>query len=248
MIKKVLFLSICAVSLNIHASSDIVVKDNSQNTKVVQKSIVGCEEKPSMKQQQKDMAEIKSKLSDILEKLSAMEKESDSVSKKKQISNLKKEIKNLNTRTKNYVIVEVKRGDKLSDYAEKYYGDKKKYRRIYKANRDKIDLDMKIHAGDRLIIPLGKNYIYKRASTKPKIKRKRKIRYKKYRRYKTVVVHSPADVPILKKEKSKKYSMAKYIRPSKEDSTVKMLDEVVYIDDEKSIHHDVNDFIPLDEN
>ncbi len=243
MIKKFLFLSICIISLNLYASGDIVLKDDSKNTKMVQKNIVGCDENPTIQQQKKDIAEIKSKLSDILAKLSALEKETDSKSKTRQISSLKKSITKLNKKTKNYIIVRVKRGDRLSDYAKKYYGNKRKYYRIYRANQDKIGSNLQLRVGDRIIIPLSKNYKYKKFKKRKKYKRKVKHKH---------IVHKPIDKVVNNREiiveKPKvEYSMAKYITPSQEDSTVKMLDEVIYIDDENK-PTDTSDFIPLDEN
>lgn len=47
----------------------------------------------------------------------------------------------------------VQAGDTLSKIAREYYGDSKEYRRIYEANRDKLDDPDEISAGQELVIP-----------------------------------------------------------------------------------------------
>ncbi len=246
MIKKILFLSICIVNINLMANKEIILKDDSKNTKMVQKEIVGCEESPIIQKQKRDIAEIKSKLSDILAKLSAIEKETNNNDKIKQISNIKKSIKKLkhkkkSYRKKSYIVVRVKAGDSLSDYAKKYYGNKRKYYKIYRANQNKIDSNLKLHIGDRIIIPLSKNYKYKKF-------KKRKIHKRHIKRVKHKPIYKIVkEKEIIVGEPNIEYSRAKYISNSKEDSTVKMLDEVVYIDDENQPTSNTG-FIPLDDN
>jgi len=239
-IKKILILSIsmCIVSLNIMAKSDIVLTDDSNNANIVQKDIVGCEENSTPKQQKKDIAEIKSQLTDILKKLSAMEQETDSNIRNKQISNIKDCITKLDKKTKKYIIVKVKSGDRLSDYAKKYYGSKRKYYRIYRANRDKIKRDLQLRVGDRIIIPLSKNYKYKKFKKRHRAKHRRVTP-------RPQIVEQKREIII--EEPKIEYAVAKYISNSSEDSTVKMLDEVVYIDDDNR-PTDNSGFIPLDEN
>jgi LysM repeat protein len=240
-IKKILILSIYVMSFNLEASSDIVLKDDSKG-KMVQKNIIGCKENhTSSKQHKQDIAEIKLQLKSILAKLSAMEKETsgDIDVRDREISNIKDCINKLNKKTKQkYTIVKVKRGDRLSDYAKKYYGDKRKYYRIYRANRDKIGRDLELHIGDKIIIPLSKDYKYK------KFKKIRRNTRKVKQNQKVV---EPNIIEII--EPKVEYSRAKYISNNQEDTAVKMLDEIVYIDDEtdKSDNKTLG-LIPLDEN
>ena len=49
----------------------------------------------------------------------------------------------------------VKAGDSLSAIAEREYGDAGQWRRIYEANRDRIDNPDLIHPGQELTIPAG---------------------------------------------------------------------------------------------
>jgi len=71
-----------------------------------------------------------------------------------------KAIKVLETH-KNFIIVEVQSGESLSKYAQKYYGDSRKYYKIYKANQDKIAKNLQIYIGDKLIVPTSSSYQYK---------------------------------------------------------------------------------------
>jgi len=66
---------------------------------------------------------------------------------------IKKEIKEL-SRTDTEVIVEVQNNESLSTYAQYYYGNKNKYYKIYKANRDKVGSNLQIMIGQQLSIPL----------------------------------------------------------------------------------------------
>ena len=244
MIKKFLILSICIMSFNLEANSDIVLKDDTQG-KMIQKNIIGCDENPkSLKQQKKDIAEIKLQLKSILEKLSAMEKETNSHIRDREISHIKDCINKLNKKTgKKYTIVTVQRGDRLSDYAQKYYGDKRKYYRIYRANRDKIGRDLELHIGDKIIIPLSKDYKYKQYK---KVRRNlRKVKQKSKLKIEKIIKPNSVEIVTPKVE----YSRAKYISNTQEDTTIKMLDEIVYIDDENENSNSKNrGFIPLDEN
>ena len=52
-----------------------------------------------------------------------------------------------------WIKIKIRAGDTLSNYAEKYYGDAKKYKIIYEANRDVIGKNYTIHIGSTLIIP-----------------------------------------------------------------------------------------------
>jgi len=54
-----------------------------------------------------------------------------------------------------YVIVQVQRNESLSTYAQYYYNDNRKYYKIYKANRDKINKDFQLIIGTQIKIPLN---------------------------------------------------------------------------------------------
>ena len=53
-------------------------------------------------------------------------------------------------------IYTVKKGDTLEKIAAKVYGDASQWRRIYKANQDKLKSPNRIYAGQKLIIPPAK--------------------------------------------------------------------------------------------
>ena len=66
---------------------------------------------------------------------------------------IKKQLKEI-SRTESSVVVEVQKNESLSTYAEAYYGDNRKYYKIYKANKNIIPPSLTIVIGDRLTIPL----------------------------------------------------------------------------------------------
>jgi hypothetical protein len=57
-----------------------------------------------------------------------------------------------------HVVIEVQNNESLSTYAQVYYNDNTQYYRIYKANKDKINKNLQIIIGDRLIIPGASSY------------------------------------------------------------------------------------------
>jgi len=66
---------------------------------------------------------------------------------------IRKKIKEI-SRTEDTVVIEVQRDESLSTYAEAYYGDNRKYYRIFKANKHILPASMILTIGDRLTIPL----------------------------------------------------------------------------------------------
>ncbi|HHD80437.1 MAG TPA: hypothetical protein ENK99_02350 [Campylobacterales bacterium] len=145
-----------------------------------------CSKERTPEDRDKDIDTIKAQLSSILEQLAELKKEKDSHTKDTKFATIQKsitkltipkvvipkdsnktqsyskpkEIKVLET-YKDFVIVEVQSGESLSKYAQKYYGDSRKYYKIYKANQDKISKNLQIYIGDKLIIPTSDLYIYK---------------------------------------------------------------------------------------
>jgi len=57
-----------------------------------------------------------------------------------------------------HVVIEVQNNESLSTYAQVYYHDNTKYYKIYRANKDKINKNLQIIIGDRLIIPDARSY------------------------------------------------------------------------------------------
>jgi len=57
-----------------------------------------------------------------------------------------------------HVVIEVQNNESLSTYAQVYYNDNTQYYRIYKANKGKINKNLQIIIGDRLIIPGAHSY------------------------------------------------------------------------------------------
>lgn len=52
-----------------------------------------------------------------------------------------------------YFVIKVQKGDNLSILAKRYYNDKKKYKLIYEANKDKINSKYEIFPNTKLVIP-----------------------------------------------------------------------------------------------
>jgi hypothetical protein len=239
--KKGLILLMLVFGMTSMAEESIKLVDESGKSDLVQKEIVGCDENSKIEKQNRDLNEIKEQLAFILKKLSELEKRKDTEQKSKDISNIKNCLSQL-TKEKNkkerqnstqkpqkdHIVVTVKKGDRLSDYAQKYYGDKRKYYRIYRANRDKIAEDLQLIVGDRIIIPLSPNYKYKKFK-KIKHVAKKRITPKKQ---------------TTQKESLDNYPMAKIFTTPKK-SEVDMLEEPVFVDDETI---DTSSFIPLDDN
>jgi len=228
----------------ISVADEIKLIDESGKSDLVQKDIVGCDEGEIVAKQNRDLDEIKKQLAFILKKLSELENRSDSKEKSKDISNIKNCLSQLTEEKKSkervqkhkkhkkhkkdHTVVVVEKGDRLSDYAKKYYGDKRKYYRIYRANRDKIAEDMKLTIGDIIIIPLSRNYKYKKFKKIKHITKKKKTIPKKY----------------IVKEPINKYPMAKIFTEPK-NNQIEMLEEPVFVDDDKI---DNSGFLPLDDN
>lgn len=74
-------------------------------------------------------------------------------SKSKRATRIRRKIKEI-SRTEHSVVIEVQNNESLSTYAEAYYGDNRKYYRIFKANKYILPPSMILTIGDRLTIPL----------------------------------------------------------------------------------------------
>jgi len=219
-------------------SEDIKLIDESGNGNLVQKEIIGCDENGIIAKQNRDLDEIKRQLAFILKKLSELENKENTKQKSRDISNIKnclseltkekKSKERVKKHKKDHTVVVAERGDRLSDYAQKYYGDKRKYYRIYRANRDKIAEDLKLTIGDIIVIPLSPNYKYKKFKRVKHIVKRKKTIPKKY----------------IVKEPITKYPMTKIFTKPK-NSQIEMLDEPIFVDDEKI---DNSGFLPLDDN
>lgn len=75
-------------------------------------------------------------------------------SKSKKATIIRKNIKEI-SRTEDAVVIEVQRNESLSTYAEAYYGDNRKYYKIFKANKHILPASMILTIGERLTIPLN---------------------------------------------------------------------------------------------
>jgi len=228
--KSIIVLILIFVTISV--AEEIKLIDESGKSSLVQKEIVGCNEDDIAAKQNRDLEEIKKQLAFILKKLSELENKADSEEKSKDISNIKNCLSQLTEEKKSkeraekhgkdrkykkdHTVVVVEKGDRLSDYAQKYYGDKRKYYRIYRANRDKIAEDMKLTIGDVIIIPLSPNYKYKKFKKIKHVRKKKRTIPKKY----------------IVKEPITKYPMAKVFTEPK-NSQIEMLDEPVFVDDDK---------------
>jgi len=74
-------------------------------------------------------------------------------SRSKRATIIRKKIKEI-YRTEDSVVIEVQRNESLSTYAEAYYGDNRKYYRIFQANKHILPPSMILTIGEQLTIPL----------------------------------------------------------------------------------------------
>jgi hypothetical protein len=74
-------------------------------------------------------------------------------SKSRIPTRIRKKIKEL-YRTENAVVIEVQKNESLSTYAEAYYGDNRKYYKIFQANKHILPPSMILTIGEQLTIPL----------------------------------------------------------------------------------------------
>lgn len=209
-----------------------------------------CSKERTPADRDKDIDEIKAQLSDILKQLAELKKEKDIRTKDTKLNTIKKSIKKLtiDTRDSNithsyskpkeikeiernekYIVVEVQSGESLSKYAQKYYGDNRKYYRIYLANKDKISEDLQIYIGDKLIVPISDSYTYNELKK------------------------TKDDINISKKDNNKtKPNFANIKKNIKKvnhnNMLIKKLDKVIYVEDEEKIDTNNSDFIPLQDN
>ncbi|NEW60899.1 LysM peptidoglycan-binding domain-containing protein, partial [Sulfurovum sp. bin170] len=127
--------------------------------------------------QNEEMEKIKNQLNDIVKQLAELKmvKENNKelreqlrkitliqklINHDNDSINRAKEIKVLQVNS-DHIIVKVQEGESLSKYAQKYYGDSRKYHAIHRANHDKIDKTLQIYIGDELIIPTSISFKYK---------------------------------------------------------------------------------------
>lgn len=116
--------------------------------------------KKAQKEDRKTIQNLKSIIQELTTKKASKEnlqQEIQSIRPKKSKSPfptlIKKQLKEI-SRTESSVIVEVQKNESLSTYAEAYYGDNRKYYKIYKANKNIIPPSLMIVIGQRLTIPL----------------------------------------------------------------------------------------------
>jgi seryl-tRNA synthetase len=146
-------------------STDFSAKEDIEKIKAQLKSVI--EELSRLKKEREEDKKIIAKLTKLLDVMSQpkdekqkhdiVKKNIEKIVKKKLVKKksryIPRKIKEIE-RYDDYVIIEVQKGESLSSYAQYYYGDSRKYYRIYEANRDKISPNLEVIIGDRLIIPL----------------------------------------------------------------------------------------------
>ena len=241
---------------------DIVLTDDTKNSLRIQENIIGCDDtakKGELKcsksrtpeDRDKDIEDIQNKLNNILIQLAELTKEKNGNIKDTKIATIKNSIKKLTSQdmpignsepvvkeikvikvNSDHVIIEVQSGECLSKYAQKYYGDSRKYRKIYRANQNKIGKDLQVFIGDRLIVPTKDSYKYKTVKKSLEINNTKIIKKD------------------IKKEDTPKKKIKKDIKLKEINSSINMLDKAVFVGDEnKSKDKETNsDFITLDEN
>ena len=124
-----------------------------------------------------EIEKIKSQLNNILKQLAELQKVKENnrelreqlkkvtliqklVNRDDESTKKAKEIKVLQVNS-DHVVIKVQEGESLSKYAQKYYGNSKKYQNILRANPTKIDKSLQIYIDDELIIPTSISYRYK---------------------------------------------------------------------------------------
>jgi LysM repeat protein len=126
------------------------------------------------KQKDKDMVEIEKKLKDIYQQLIELQTvKEDNVELKEKLRKMTLLMSQDSSKRSNakeilvlqvnddHVIIKVQAGESLSKYAQKYYGDSRKYHAIQRANPSKIDKTLQVFIGDELIIPTSISFKYK---------------------------------------------------------------------------------------
>jgi LysM repeat protein len=154
--------------------SIILIDESTQPSNIKQQAIIGCDDDLEIKELQcskersggsntldtiaqdsinEDIENIKKQLTDILQQLAKLKTRKEEI---RPSSNIKKiHIIQVNS---DHVIIKVQRGESLSKYAQKYYGNSHDYQKIYRANPKKIDKNLQIFVGDTLIIPTSDNF------------------------------------------------------------------------------------------
>ena len=98
--------------------------------------------------------EAKEKLRIVKKTIKKIQPKKSKVYKKTRIRKPIKEVEVF----EDYVVIEVQNNESLSTYAQVYYHDNTKYYKIYRANKGKINKNLQIIIGDRLIIPEAHSY------------------------------------------------------------------------------------------
>jgi len=98
--------------------------------------------------------EAKEKLRIVKKTIKKIQPKKSKVHKKTRIRKPIKEVEVF----EDYVVIEVQNNESLSTYAQVYYHDNTKYYKIYRANKGKINKNLQIIIGDRLIIPEAHSY------------------------------------------------------------------------------------------
>ncbi len=107
----------------------------------------------SITKMQDDYGKLKTEMNRLEDEIDKLQNENAQLKKEKATlltsSGLKTETKSVKT-----VYYKVRQGDTLRSIAERFYGDKEEWKKIYEYNRHKIPNPNNIKVGDRLIIPL----------------------------------------------------------------------------------------------
>jgi hypothetical protein len=97
--------------------------------------------------QSKQLNSVKKTIQEKIEKITPKKSQS------KIATIIRQKIKEI-SRTEEAILIEVQKNESLSTYAEAYYGDNRKYYRIFQANKHILPASMILTIGDRLTIPL----------------------------------------------------------------------------------------------
>ena len=123
-----------------------------RNTIKELKSVISDLSPKSTLPKSQQMSQIESEqLSQVIQ--DKIEKITPKKSRSKAPTRIRKKIKEL-YRTEDSVVIEVQKNESLSTYAEAYYGDNRKYYRIFQANKHILPPSMILTIGEQLTIPL----------------------------------------------------------------------------------------------
>jgi len=126
-------------------------KADRKTIKELRSIIASLSSKPALPKSQQMSSVDSEKLNQVIQ--DKIKEITPKQSKSRIPTRIRKKIKEL-YRTENAVVIEVQKNESLSTYAEAYYGDNRKYYKIFQANKHILPPSMILTIGEQLTIPL----------------------------------------------------------------------------------------------